>query len=145
MAFALLTGTPITGALLQPPAYSWFKPIVFSGVSPFMTHCAFCFKPECVGRWLFSPAPVSSFCRGLWWQRRGVHGVFEFHLHLEGLHSKDLLVISLTARFMPYEQHLRATTRDQYAEQGSLGLPSVNFPPIARIQHPIMEGPSKLQ
>ncbi|KAF8512199.1 MFS general substrate transporter [Gautieria morchelliformis] len=32
MAFALLTGTPIDGALLQPPAYSWFRPIVFSGV-----------------------------------------------------------------------------------------------------------------
>ena len=33
IAFALLTGAPITGALLQPPVYSWYNPIVFSGVS----------------------------------------------------------------------------------------------------------------
>jgi len=35
MGFALLTGTPITGALLQPPQYEWFKAIIFSGVVVF--------------------------------------------------------------------------------------------------------------
>jgi len=35
MGFALLTGTPITGALLQPPQYEWFKAIIFSGVRLF--------------------------------------------------------------------------------------------------------------
>lgn len=32
-AFALLTGTPISGALLKPPHYTWWRAIVFSGVS----------------------------------------------------------------------------------------------------------------
>ncbi|KAH7890368.1 MFS general substrate transporter [Phlebopus sp. FC_14] len=32
-SFALLTGEPISGVLLSPPAYSWTKPIIFSGVN----------------------------------------------------------------------------------------------------------------
>jgi MFS family permease len=31
-SFGLLTGNPISGAILDPPRYSWIQPIVFSGV-----------------------------------------------------------------------------------------------------------------
>ncbi len=33
--FALLTGTPIAGVLVQPPNYVWHRPIIFAGVSAF--------------------------------------------------------------------------------------------------------------
>ncbi len=33
VSFALLTGNPISGALLKPPHYEWQNPILFSGVS----------------------------------------------------------------------------------------------------------------
>ncbi|KAF7371963.1 MFS general substrate transporter [Mycena venus] len=39
-SFTLLTGNPISGALLHPPRYTWFEPIVFSGVTIF---CGFSF------------------------------------------------------------------------------------------------------
>jgi hypothetical protein len=32
ISFALLTGTPISGALLDPPRYTWSKAIIFSAV-----------------------------------------------------------------------------------------------------------------
>jgi len=32
ISFALLTGNPITGALLNPPHFSWSRSIIFSGV-----------------------------------------------------------------------------------------------------------------
>ncbi|KAL0959327.1 hypothetical protein HGRIS_014588 [Hohenbuehelia grisea] len=32
IGFALLTGTPITGALLRPPEYAWWRAILFSGI-----------------------------------------------------------------------------------------------------------------
>ncbi|KAF9228997.1 MFS general substrate transporter [Gyrodon lividus] len=32
-SFALLTGEPISGALLSPPGYTWTKPVIFSGVT----------------------------------------------------------------------------------------------------------------
>ncbi|KAF7329682.1 MFS general substrate transporter [Mycena kentingensis (nom. inval.)] len=32
LAFPLLTGAPITGALLHPPAYTWWRGVLFSGV-----------------------------------------------------------------------------------------------------------------
>ncbi|KAJ7069913.1 MFS general substrate transporter [Mycena amicta] len=32
LAFPLLTGAPITGALLHPPEYTWWRGVVFSGV-----------------------------------------------------------------------------------------------------------------
>lgn len=34
-AFALLIGNPISGALLQPPQYSWDRAIIFNAVSAF--------------------------------------------------------------------------------------------------------------
>ncbi|KAF7372176.1 MFS general substrate transporter [Mycena venus] len=39
-SFTLLTGNPISGALLHPPRFTWFEPIVFSGVIIF---CGFSF------------------------------------------------------------------------------------------------------
>jgi len=32
-SFALLTGSPISGALLHAPEYLWWRPVVFSGVT----------------------------------------------------------------------------------------------------------------
>ncbi|KZT28360.1 MFS general substrate transporter [Neolentinus lepideus HHB14362 ss-1] len=32
LAFAILTGSPIAGALLRPPSYTWYRPVVFAGV-----------------------------------------------------------------------------------------------------------------
>ncbi|ESK93171.1 MFS general substrate transporter [Moniliophthora roreri MCA 2997] len=32
-SFAMLTGSPISGVLLHPPEYTWYRPVVFSGVT----------------------------------------------------------------------------------------------------------------
>ena len=34
-SFAMLGGTPISGALITPANDKWSRPIIFSGVSPF--------------------------------------------------------------------------------------------------------------
>ena len=34
VGFALLTGNPISGALLRSPHYEWQNPILFASVSP---------------------------------------------------------------------------------------------------------------
>lgn len=33
LAFALLTGNPVAGALLSPPKYKWHQPLIFAAVS----------------------------------------------------------------------------------------------------------------
>ncbi|KAJ7512581.1 MFS general substrate transporter [Mycena galericulata] len=38
-SFALLTGNPISGAILHPPRYTWIQPIVFSGVTVLAGAC----------------------------------------------------------------------------------------------------------
>ncbi|KAJ6544706.1 MFS general substrate transporter [Mycena sp. CBHHK59/15] len=38
-SFGLLTGNPISGAILHPPAYTWIQPIAFSGVTVLAGTC----------------------------------------------------------------------------------------------------------
>jgi len=38
-SFGLLTGNPISGAILHPPRYTWIQPIVFSGVTVLAGAC----------------------------------------------------------------------------------------------------------
>jgi len=39
LAFAVLTGNPIAGALLSPPEYKWLQPIIFASAVMFMGAC----------------------------------------------------------------------------------------------------------
>ncbi|KAJ6612910.1 major facilitator superfamily domain-containing protein [Mycena sp. CBHHK59/15] len=38
-SFGLLTGNPISGAILHPPRYTWVQPIIFSGVTVLAGFC----------------------------------------------------------------------------------------------------------
>jgi hypothetical protein len=37
LAFAVLTGNPIAGALLSPPRYKWLHPLIFAAVGVFLS------------------------------------------------------------------------------------------------------------
>ena len=62
VGFALLTGNPISGALLRSPHYEWQNPILFASVSPLSHPYPL---PFSLNRFVFPASRVRSWSRWL--------------------------------------------------------------------------------